>query len=364
MVASPIFSVLLEWLALATGGDAKAAEAPVFDFKLPDALPDNLTLGQDYPIFRACCAMGKLGSPLDLAEIWKKPHEFRPKRSAGLLPGGGSTGYVYTRHGGFIDFGHARDFIDFTRYFTNWYRAVATNKIYKGDYFVSNEGTAGDIYLVAEPATGPLDVATTLLIGARLAFDFSVWHEIFTYFNLEKFSAFAPEDLFSNALGVVAGIRAILNQEGGWDVAADRALKEVLEELGPMPKETTATALDYVDGRWFSTFTSTMRRNFLPPGAIKPWLVTDLAISGKEAKAAELARAIGGKPPAASISFPTHYNGIFLDSRARLVIRNPMQDVKDLVPEMSEIRGIDLLTVSERLRAKARKDERATIDQP
>jgi hypothetical protein len=129
-------------------------------------------------------------------------------------------------------------------------------------------------------------------------------------------------------------------------------------------------ATQYVKGRWWKNivsilpFTDPERRNFLPVGAIKPWLVTDLAISDPGSKAREVVQAIGGQLPAASITIPTHYKGIFLEGRVWPVFRNPIRKIKDLVPKISEIRSIHLLTVSNKLRDHARTEEGTTVDQP
>jgi hypothetical protein len=375
MVADSLFSTLLPWLALATGDEAKNGCVPTLEFTMPEVAPEIMQLSPRRPAERACCAMGqpllqRASLSLDPSTLWENPHKYRFREETLLAErttdAGGTIGFVYTRHGGFIDLGHARDFIDLTRFFTDRYRDVARLPIHRGDLFLFSEGA--DISLLAEQTASSPDLAICALLGAKLAFEYSIWHEIESYFSAEKYSSFAPEDLFSNAVGVVAGFRALFDSTDAFDVAADRALKEVLELLGPVPMEITETATQYVKNRWWKIGIlppgpQAIRRNFLQAGAIKPWLVTDLAISGRESQATELARVIG-KPPAATITIPTHYNGIFLEGRARLVFRNPMQEIKDLVPTISEIRSIDLLTVSSKVRDLAQAQEGATIDRP
>lgn len=374
MEAQSMFSSLLQWLASATGDEAKTGSLPRLDFPMPRVSPTVMQLSSRRPVSRICCTLGGSTSPsLDPATLWQQPHQFREAASSSMLPGGGATGYVYTRHGGFIDLGHARDFIDFTRYFAQSYRDAATLAVHADGFSLFNEGA--DVVLLAERANPSPDYAMCALIGAKLAFEYSVWHEILSYFPQpgsldQKYSAFAPDDLFSNAVGVLAGFKALFNPTVAFDVAADSALKDILELLVPAPKETTEVATQYVKDRWWkqsfsslNPFSEVARRSFLQPGAIKPWLVTDLAISGRESQAAELARVIG-KPQAASIAIPTHYNGIFLEGRARLVFRNPPQEIKNLVPTISEIRSIDLLTVSSKVCDLARAQEGAMIDQP
>ena len=378
------FSTLLQWLASATGDAAKTDSVPL-DFPMPEVPLKAMRLSPTRPRDRFCCAMGqrlpqRSSLSLDPATLWNNPHTFRPRPDSfvgvpnpatNLSDDGGTIGFVYTRHGGFIDLGHARDFIDYTRYFASMYRDVASKPEHRGDIKLFETGlvsTTAHVHLLAEQAASPPDFAICALLGAKLAFEFSVWHEIESYFTQEKYSSFAPEDLFSNAVGVVAGFRALVYPTGSFDRSADSALKHVLELLDPRDIATTEAATQYIKDHWWETTfldprPNTLRRNFLTPGAIKPWLVTDLAIPGLEAKAAELTQVIG-KPQATSITIPTHYNGIFLEERARLVFRNPLQEIKDLVPTISEIRSIDLLTVSSRVRDLARAQEGATIDQP
>jgi hypothetical protein len=370
MVMPPLFDALLQWLASNTGARAHGDAAPVLDFSMPANAPTIVQAISTKPVSRLCCALGGNTSPsLDPAALWQGLHEYK----TGMLAGGGSTGYMYTRHGGFIDLGHARDYIDMTRYMTQMYRDAAGNPMYApGMPLRLNEGA--DLILVAEPVRPSPEWTFCALMGAKLAFEQSVWHEVYSYFPQaggfnQKYSSFAPEDLFSNAVGVVAGFRALVfHADLPFDVAADRALKDVLESLGPVSKDLTEQAIQYVEDRWWEssllgTQPETKRRNFLSAGPLRPWLVTDLAIRGKEARAAELVAAIG-RPSAASIAIPTHYTGILLEQRGRLRFDNPIQDIKNLVPQLAEIRSIDLLTVSSALRAHARRQETSDIDSP
>lgn len=375
MIAGSIFSILIDWLALATGSDAKAAAAPVLDFPMPPTPPETMQLSDMRPAMRYCCAMGQplphRAAPLalDAAVLWANPHRFRRHEETGILErvndNGGTIGYVYTRHGGFIDLGHTRDFIDHTRYFAQMYLNVAGNPVHRGSMSLFNENA--DIFLEAELLSPKPDLAISALIGAKLAFEYSVWHEINTYFTSEKYSSHAPEDLFSNALGVVIGFRALMKPKMEFDAAAHLVLKEVLEQLGMQSKAITEAAIEYVKDRWWALvvgerFPVARRRNFLTSGPIKPWLVTDLVIPGKETQAADLERALG-RPQAASIPIPALHNGVFLERRGRLAFKNPMQNIQDLVP-LTEFRSIDLVGISRLLRDHARAEEGASIDTP
>jgi hypothetical protein len=381
MEAQSMFSTLLQWLASATGDEAKTDGVPLLDFMVPDVpLKEmRLMLIPQRPMDRLCCAMGqrlpqRTSLSLDPTTLWNKPHTFRaragntiamfPDPHAGLSDDGGTIGFVYTRHGGFIDLGHARDLIDYTIYFASMYRNATTDG---GDIKLFYTGTTeanktAYVYLSVEKVAPPPNFAVCALIGAKLAFELSLWHEIESYFTLEKYSSFAPEDLFSNAVGVLAGFRALVYPVGSFDSSADSALKNLLQLLGAVDIATTTAATQYVEDHWWKSPGITLKRNFLARGAIKPWLVTDLAISGRELQAAELAKAIG-KPKAASITIPTIHQEIFLQRRVRLVLRELHKDIKDLTG-VDELTSINLQAVSTMLRDYARVEEGVGIDQP
>ena len=379
MVAQDLFAEVLQWLALATGEDARDDVVPTLDFPMPQTPPIAMQTTERRPAERVCCSMGqalpqRLSLSLDPATLWSKPHHYRFRDETNLAERasdeGGTIGFVYTKRGGFIDVGHVRDNIDFTRYFTQSYRDVAGNPIHAGKRYLFDD--TASIFLNAAQLNPKPDLAMSALIGAKLAFEYSVWHEANSYFTAEKYSAFAPEDLFSNAVGVLVGFTALFDAHTDFDVAADRALKHVLELLEPVPQATTEAATEYVKNHWWERSFgqgNTLRRHFMSSGAITPWLVSDLAIAGREAAAAELAKVIG-KPRAASIQFATHYNGIFLEDRGRLLFKAPAQqddafdDVVGLLSGATEIRSIDLFAVSEKIRARAIADDGPSIDQP
>lgn len=378
MEAQSMFLTLLQWLASATGVEAKSGGLPILDFAMPEVAQKIDRRTETHPYSRNCCILG-VQENLEYSTLWKQPHQFRPKNNplSLIAPGGGATGFVYTKHGGFIDLGHARDLIDYTRYFAGMYASSARRggekKLFESESGKVAKKITAHVYLAAQSASPPPDSAMCALIGAKLAFEYSVWHEIESYFTDEKLSSFSPEDLFSNAVGALAGFKALLDPtidpgstsfDLAFDFVADRALKEILESLVPYGMEITDKATEYVKGRWFpALLNGKRRRSFLQSGPITPWLVTDLAIPGRDPMAAELAQVVG-KPQATGVLIPTHYNGIFLEERAHLVFKNLLQEIGDLVPTMSEIRSIDLLTVSTRVRDLARAQEEATIDQP
>lgn len=135
----------------------------------------------------------------------------------------GSTernGLVYTCRGGFIDTAHVRDYADLTVFLAfALYRILDTG----GTVQLADEGARRAVTLQPIAADvierqGRLQLATAL--AQWLAFEASIWHEIATWYGWSKVpvfserpSAFSPEDLYSNLLGIrIAG--AILVTRG------------------------------------------------------------------------------------------------------------------------------------------------------
>ena len=175
-----------------------------------------------------------------------------------------TSGIVFTCRSGFIDIAHVRDYADRTLYLASQIGRLAA--------------TGGIVPLTGEGATRrivvkPLDADLVRRHGVRhvvvslaewLAFQAGVWHEISTWYGWastpfsERPSAFSPEDIYSNAVGVkIAG--AIIRQPGAADSelaynrAMTAALKDALTRLGPLPQEASRRAFQYVDGIWWDS---------------------------------------------------------------------------------------------------------------
>src|SRR5262249_54272447 len=102
----------------------------------------------------------------------------------------------------------------------------------------------------------------------------------------ERPSAFSPEDLYSNAVGIkIAG--TIIRRHGAaaselaYNQAMTTGLKDALQKLGPLPQEASRRAFQYIDGIWWD---STKRvpdnqlvrhRNFNTGPKLYPWKLAD-----------------------------------------------------------------------------------------
>jgi hypothetical protein len=364
-----IFTPVLEWLASGTWEQAKAGELLEFRFEPPATPPAGIELpfnesevGLDV-LGRECCTLGAFapfGGSVDFGDVGF--HKYRPSRLAdsNLLDrsgqDGGKHGYLYTRRGGFIDLGHVRDYIDYTRFFAaRYYNAPLSGRTGTLSKVFEEEG---EIHLEIASRTEKPSSVLAATMGAKLAYERAIWHEISSYFTSEKFSSFAPEDNFSNAVGVLAGYRALLTPKKPFDVAAEQALLKILAQLGPVhrPEETDA-AIAYVKDHWWSFFgvgntgPGAKRRNFDITSPVRPWLVTDIAIAGKEAEGDELRKSLA-RPKPASIHIPVQHNSQPLESLAHFEVKNAHASIRNLVPLLDPIRGSDFPTVVAAIRAE------------
>jgi hypothetical protein len=373
------FLPVLAWLAVATGDEAKAGDGLEFRFTPPPKVPPGPALpfieadvGTDV-LGRNCCALGANGA-VDFPDLGF--HKYRKGRpNATLLErqgeDGGKHGYLYTRHGGFIDLGHVRDNIDYARFFAARYYNAPLSGRTGAMSFVYNEGA--DIHLEIAPRTERPRPELAAAMGAKLAYERALWHEIITFFPPastididEQFSSFAPEDLFSNAVGVLAGYRAILTPDTPFDLTAQQHLHRIIARLGPVHRadETTAAIALVKDHWWTSaTFPPVKRRNFDAFSPVRPWLLTDIVIDGKEAEGDAL-RAALARPKPASIIIPAEHAGRPLDALAHFEFRNLPASLSALVPSLSIIRGSDLPAVVAAIRAKARTIHGNDVDSP
>jgi hypothetical protein len=163
----------------------------------------------------------------------------------------------------------------------------------------------GTIAIVGEGAerrivVKPLDPRLVRTYGLRevvtslaewVDFQASIWHEITTWYGWsstafsERPSAFSLEDLYSNLVGIkIAGAivrRHAAASELEYNRAVTALLKDALVKLGPLPKDASRRAFEYVDGIWWD---STKRvpdnqlvrhRNFNIGPKLYPWKLVD-----------------------------------------------------------------------------------------
>ena len=248
---------------------------------IPD---DRVNLNKIPPrIIRACCAFG-----YDL-KLWGVPfvnidqvisiddlgeHHYMGNKREG-------TGTIYTHRGGFIDIGHMRDQIDWTRYL---YNAILNSKG-KGEVVIPLRKEAGrkTLYLNV-PAK--LDDTDCMLLAGKIAYDFSLWHEISTWFGAstlpfmpEKFSSFSVEDVYSNLLGIHVGMK-ILHSKLPFNDAATKLIASTLDSLDVVKTaQGTYDAYNSIHNKWYTNkkriphTNITLKRDTDVLKATRPWII-------------------------------------------------------------------------------------------
>jgi len=245
---------------------------------------DKVDLSKIPPrIIRACCAFGydmKLwGVPFVSIDQVISIEELGEHRYMGHKKEG--TGTIYTRRGGFIDIGHLRDQIDWTRYL---YTTILNSRG-KGEVVLPLRNEAGrkTLYLNV-PAQ--FDTDDCILLAGKIAYDFSLWHEISTWFGAstiplvpEKFSSFSVEDVYSNLLGIHVGMKT-LHSKPPFNAAATKNIASILDSLAVVQTaKETYDAYDAVHDLWYTRKKRmprtdvTLKRDLDVLTSSRPWLI-------------------------------------------------------------------------------------------
>jgi hypothetical protein len=359
----------------------RPSDMDLLGFIPPDPLPDQKRLqvfdssqvaAGNQVVERICCALGGTGSSvLSVEDISRgdKPHRYSQTVDDSVRLGG-ADGYIYTRFGGLIDLGHARDIADYTASFgvrLQGRRLKITELLFK-------EG--GDFSLVSLARDAPLNVAVAALLGAKLAYERAIWHEIVTFFpglgsrfSDQQYTSFSPEDNFSNALGALVGYRAFLRPDIPYSEAVDSELVRVLLALGAVEKDTTKAVISYVKGLWWDSFLprltpTTKRKNLQAFSPVRPWLATDIAVTGKDSAGQDLRKKLR-RPTPAEIALPTEMGGKKLSDLARLEIKNFPKEIAQLLPSGTlTVTSDHFPDMIEKLRAKVIDKFKEGADQP
>jgi hypothetical protein len=203
------------------------------------------------------------------------------------------NGILYTCRGGFIDTAHVRDYADWTLF---WTAAIARAMETGATIEIPAEGGRRRVHLKPVPVELIERYGLRRLsinMGQWTAFQLSVWHEIATWYGWssiktypEYVSAFSPEDLYSNVLGIkIAG--GLLSNAGSaetdslYDHSMDEWLPMSLAQLQPVSVKAGNEATHLVDGVWWNSKARlpdphlVLRRNFDISDFIRPWLISD-----------------------------------------------------------------------------------------
>jgi hypothetical protein len=227
-----------------------------------------LELGQ--PGMRPCCLLwqttAEKGGPLDPSNLG--PHFYGDNPSD-------LSGYVYTENAGIADLGHIRDNADMTRalYF------YLLNKTYLFN------PPAGSVVVLTPPKTQDemLDLAGAIAYVDSVAHELDTWEQWFSIATMitqrsftagfaQDWSAFSPEDLPSNIVGIEVAQRAIrdagcaVQSDADFNVSVREEIDSMMNELGAQDVDKTALVLEQINGSWYKeSYTTTdwlLRRNF------------------------------------------------------------------------------------------------------
>jgi len=274
---------------------------------------------------------------------------FEQSRPGGDVLTSEHNGLIYTCHGGFVDTAHLRDWADWTVYFS----AVIARTLTTGTTItLPDEG--GQRRIVTHPVDpqrvaqfGALPLAVPL--AQWIAFQLSVWHEIATWYGWsstaffsEQASAFSPEDLYSNLLGVKAAAVLIyqsdVSSEATYNESMNAGLPRLLQRLGAVSGDVGREAMRSIDGVWWDSHARLpekrlVRRRYMDDGAqMTPWLVSRGWRPGQPNPA--VAAACVGRHEAFVLQNPNSFGGVpfhtvatvEIDIGAKLAAAMPLPD--------------------------------------
>ena len=255
-----------------------------------------------------------------------------------------SNGLVYTCRGGFVDVAHVRDYLDWSLYLASEIaRLIVAGEA--GAIELPDEG-GGRRVVVHIPDPDVIERVgvrrLVLWLAEWTAWQISVWHETATWFGWgavpgfsEQASAFSPEDLFSNGLGIrmlpAVVYRGAERSESLFNTAATVWIRATLKMLEAVPVDVGRLAARAVDGHWWDSTQRVpnkalvKRRSFDYPGVVRPWLVpASLA-------PAELVAACGENPEPVLLKAPDRTEDVIFADWVTLEIR-PSDDLREQVP--------------------------------
>lgn len=191
-----------------------------------------------------------------------------------------NNGILYTLNGGFIDLGHVRDIADWTAYL---YSVI---ELHKGENYKFKIGYEGGKKILSINIPEEIEMEDQLQIAADIAFQFSMWHEISTWFGAssfpfvkERFSSFSVEDAYSNLLGSLLAIEAI-KSDLPYEEAMTNLLNSKLKELEVIPTfEGQKMAMEQADNVFYTSVRKIpsgkilLEHNFQNEEIIKPLLL-------------------------------------------------------------------------------------------
>ncbi len=268
---------------------------------------------------RPCCAFGT-SLHVRLMSIWVPglelpnvigledlgPHNYdngalalEASRPGGAIVTNENNGLVYTCRGGFIDTAHVRDWADWTLFLR-----TGLGRTLESGLQIELPPEGGRRRLTTK-ALSPDELEghdrrdISVPMAQWIAFQLSVWHEIATWYGWsalaifpEDASAFSPEDLYSNLLGIkLAGslvYQYAVTSEASYNENMGSALRMILARLGALSGDMGRRAARAVDGVWWDSRVPlpakglVTRRNLEIGTLMSPWLVQQAPVSNED----------------------------------------------------------------------------------
>jgi len=214
------------------------------------------------------------------------------------------NGLVFTCRGSFVDTAHVRDYADYMVYL-----AGRINESIDDGASIQLPSEGGERYMHVAVVRPELirDVGRQELVIAMAqwaSMQIAIWHEIATWYGWsswelfpETASAFSPEDLYSNLVGIMLASELI--REGltdtvlQYEASMDAALPEVLRRLRGAPTDVTRAGIRALDGRWWDSKRQlpdkrvVLRRNFNVGPNFAPWFPPAATAPGTDADIVE-----------------------------------------------------------------------------
>ncbi|MBN2263445.1 MAG: DUF4056 domain-containing protein [Prolixibacteraceae bacterium] len=206
-------------------------------------------------IIRTCCSfgynVGVWGIPFyRIGEVAGKVDVGRHKYLGVNTEG---NGIIYTQRGGFVDLGHLRDQADWTAFL---YQTIIENRGQKTEIKLGYEAGVKKLKLDI-PADFSLNEAA--LLAGNITYYLSLWHEIATWYGAssipliaERYSAFSPEDDYSNRLGILLGMKSV-ESDLPYNEAMTRNITMLLDTLQAVETaDETRQAMEAVHNLWWT----------------------------------------------------------------------------------------------------------------
>jgi len=282
-------------------------------------------------------------------------------------------GVMYTCKAGFLDIGHIRDTIDWA-----YYTQVRLEQEFIAGHtrFVLPTGVPSMMHVTLEYPSFWNDLdrqekarvahELSIVMSQRLVYLMGIWYEAVTWMGYkssvvipEDRSSFTYEDTMSHMVAVMVVGRALRDTKHGYNEAVTVALRQVIDELGPVSIAKANEAVGLVEGKWWKNGMSLKR--YLDVGlddeTIEPWLVPGLdACSVKRPPSYSL-------PSMANVSGRDFSNFYTVAIEPRIAEASWLDRVFNYTPARLDVKA-DLPRVMAKIREEMAATEGPDVDNP